>query len=209
MTARLRQRLRREEGFTIVECLVAALVLTLGALAVALTFVSAIHNTQRSRESQFGISVAQREMEWVRAHKFTDIGLTTTPAAPTNIGEELSPLDRVLPGQRSFSVNRKETQGNTSTFGNAMPFVDGISSGFSNTKEVRFLEGTGEGTQVQATVYRFVVCEEEKLPINCDSKRIVIDVVPKAETIGKTRKRNYYELQSTIVNPALIGATRQ
>lgn len=209
MIARLRRRLGREDGFTIVEALVAALVLTLGALAVGVTFVSAIHNVQRSRESQYGISVAQREMEWVRAHKFSDIALTGAPAAPTDVTDELNPLVRVLPGQRAFSVDRKETQGNTSTFRNAMPFVDGIPSGFSNTKEVRFLEGADEDTQVQATVYRFVVCEEEKLPINCDSKRIVIDVVPKVNGIEGGRQRNYFELQSTVVNPALIGATRQ
>jgi Tfp pilus assembly protein PilV len=203
MIRRLRQRLGREEGFTIVESLVAALVLALGSLAVALTFVSAIHNVQRSRESQFGISIAQREMEWVRAHDFADIALTTTPAAPTDPGDELDPLDRVLPGQAAFSVNRREAQANTSTFKNAMPLVDDIPTGFDNTKEVRYLEGDDEGTQVQATVYRFVMCEEEVLPTNCDSKRIVIDVVPKVNAIERGRRRNYFELQSTIVNPAL------
>lgn len=200
----------REEGFTIVEALVAALVLTIGAMAVALTFVSAIHNVQRSRESQFGISIAQREMEWVRAHDFADIALSATPAAPTDLRDELNPLIRVLPGQASFSVNRKETQANTSTFKEAMPIVDGIASGFSNTKEVEFLEGDDEDTQVQATVYRFVLCEEQEvLPANCDAKRIVIDVVPKVNAIERGRQRNYYELQSTIVNPEVIGQVSQ
>jgi Tfp pilus assembly protein PilV len=209
MIARLRQRMGREEGFTIVEALVAALVLTIGSLAVAMTFIAAIHNVQRSRESQFGISVAQREMEWVRSHDFADVALSATPAAPSDIRDELSPLDRVLPGQASFSVNRKETQANTTAFQNAMPFVDDIAGGFSNTKEVRYLEGADEGTQVQATVYRFVLCEEQVLPSNCDSKRIVIDVVPKVNAIERGRQRNYYELQSTIVNPEQVGQVTQ
>jgi Tfp pilus assembly protein PilV len=209
MTSRLRQRLGREEGFTIVEALVAALVLTIGAMAVALTFVSAIHNVQHSRESQFGISIAQREMEWVRAHDFANVALTTTPAAATDLRDELNPLIRVLPGQSSFSVNRKETQANTATFREAMPFVDDIAGGFSNTKEVKFLAGDNEDDQVQATVYRFVLCEEEVLPTNCEKKRIVIDVVPKVNAIERGRQRNYYELQSTIVNPEVFGKVTQ
>jgi hypothetical protein len=59
---------------------------------------------------------------------------------------------------------------------------------------------------VQATVYRFVLCEEEEiLATGCQAKRIVIDVVPKLTTNEHSYQRNYYELQSTILNPAQVG----
>jgi prepilin-type N-terminal cleavage/methylation domain-containing protein len=204
MITAIRRRASREEGFTIVECLVAAIILAVGSLAVFTTFVSAIHNVQRSRENQFGVSVAQREMEWVRAHKFSEIGFTGTPPKASSSTEERNPLTRVLPGQTEFSVNRAENIGNTTTFKNKMTFVDGVSSGFALSKEAKFLEGTGSNKEVQATVYRFVLCEESGvLPANCQAKRVVIDVVPKIQTDVKTFQRNYYELQSTIINPVV------
>jgi type II secretory pathway pseudopilin PulG len=209
MMARLRQPMAREDGFTIIEALVAAIILTLGSLVVAVTFVTAIHSAQRSSESQYGISIAQREMEWVRAHDFTQIANKTAPEPAPSAADQLSPLDRVLPGQAGFSVNRAEDLANTTDFENAMPFVAGISGGFDTTKEVKYYEGSGERSeQAQAEVYRFVLCEEEEvLPEKCDTKRIVIDVVPKVNGIEKGRQRNYYELQSTVVNSNLRGRT--
>jgi Tfp pilus assembly protein PilV len=209
MKARLRHLRSGEEGFTIIEALVAAIILTLGSLVVAVTFVTAIHSAQRSSESQFGISIAQREMEWVRAHDFNQIAIKSKPGEP-EAADQLSPLDRVLPGAEKFSVDRAENRANTADFENAMPFVAGITvnglpQGFENTKTVKYFEGTGRtSTQAQATVYRFVLCEEEDvLAENCDTKRIVIDVVPKVNGIEGGRQRNYYELQSTVVNPTL------
>lgn len=204
MSRRLRDRLRREDGFTIVEALVAAFILTLGSLAVFMTFVAAIHNVQRSKESQFGISVAQREMEWVRSHPFASVA--TTGAAPTaepsNPG---SPLNRVLAGGSRFLIKRSEAGSLSPSLNNQKLFVDQVSGGFPVSKEVRFVEGTKTNTQVQATVYRFVLCEEEKSPSQCQAKRVVIDVVPKLQTNQQSYQRNYFELQSTILNPAKVG----
>ncbi len=205
MIVRFRHRLRREEGFTIVEALVAAFILTLGSLAVFMTFVAAIHNVQRSKETQFGISVAQREMEWVRAHKFSEVAMTgALPASEP--GNTRSPLSRVLSGGSKFLVKRSEAGLRAPSVNNQMSFVDEASGGFAVAKEAQFVEGSGKDTQVQAKVYRFVLCEEpEVLAQNCQKKRVVIDVVPKLTTNEHSYQRNYYELQSTIVNPAVTG----
>jgi type II secretory pathway pseudopilin PulG len=205
MNQRLRNRLRREDGFTIVEALVAAFILTLGSLAVFMTFVAAIHNVQRSKESQFGIAVAQREMEWVRAHSFATVGtIGTAPVAePSNTK---SPLYRVRSGGAKFLVKRGEASSPSPLPRNEMPWINGVSGGFPVSKEVRFVEGTKSDMQVQATVYRFVLCEEDPPPpTGCQAKRIVIDVVPKLATLENRYQRNYYELQSTILNPAVVG----
>ena len=204
MSAWLRDRLRREDGFTIVEALVAAFILTLGSLAVFMTFVAAIHNVQRSKESQFGISVAQREMEWVRAHSFATVATTgTAPVAePSNTK---SPLYRVRSGGAKFLVKRSEAGSPSPLARNEMPWVNGLAGGFPVSKEVKFVEGTKSDKQVQATVYRIVLCEEQLSPTQCQAKRIVIDVVPKLATLENRYQRNYYELQSTILNPAVVG----
>ena len=204
MSAWLRNRLGREDGFTIVEALVAAFILTLGSLAVFMTFVAAIHNVERSKESQFGIAVAQREMEWVRAHSFATVA--TSGAAPTaEPTNAKSPLYRVGTGGAKFLVKRSEAGSPSPLLRNQMPFVDGVSGGFPVSKEVQFVEGTKTDKQVQATVYRFVLCEEELSPTQCQAKRVVIDVVPKLRSSGHNYQRNYYELQSTVLNPAVVG----
>jgi type II secretory pathway pseudopilin PulG len=204
MSRRQRDRLRRDDGFTIVEALVAAFILTLGSLAVFMTFVAAIHNVQRSKESQFGIGVAQREMEWVRAHPFADVA--TSGVAPTaEPSNTRSPLNRVLSGGSKFLVARSEAGSLTPKVKNQMTFVDGASGGFPISKEVKFVEGTKTDKQVQATVYRFVLCEEEILPANCRAKRVVIDVVPKLQANEHKYQRNYFELQSTMLNPTVVG----
>jgi Tfp pilus assembly protein PilV len=206
MSGWVRNRLGREDGFTIVEALVAAFILTLGSLAVFMTFVAAIHNVERSKESQFGISVAQREMEWVRAHSFASVA--TTGAAPTpEPSNSKSPLYRVTStsGGSKFLVKRSEAGSPSPALANQMTFVSGVSGGFPISKEVKYVEGTKADQQVQATVYRFVLCEEEVAAAQCKSKRIVIDVVPKLATVENRYQRNYYELQSTILNPTVVG----
>jgi type II secretory pathway pseudopilin PulG len=204
MRRRLRDRLRPEDGFTIVEALVAAFILTLGSLAVFMTFLAAIHGVQGSKESQFGIAVAQREMEWVRAHSFATVATSGTGpvAEPSNT---TSPLYRVRSGGAKFLVKRSEAGSPSPLLRNQMPFVDGVSGGFPVSKEVKFVEGTKTDKQVQATVYRFVLCEEELSPTQCQAKRVVIDVVPKLSSSGHNYQRNYYELQATVLNPAVVG----
>ncbi len=204
MNGRLRERLHRDDGFTIIEALVAAFILTLGSLAVFMTFVAAIHGVQLSKESQFGIAVAQREMEWVRAHPFAAVA--TAGAAPTaEPSSATSPLNRVVSGGAKFLIKRSEAGSSSPRLNNEMPFVDQVSGGFPVSKEVKFVEGTKTDKQVQATVYRFVLCEEELSPTQCQAKRIVIDVVPKLQFNEHDYQRNYYELQSTILNPAVVG----
>jgi Tfp pilus assembly protein PilV len=202
MSEWVRDRLRREDGFTIVEALVAAFILTLGSLAVFMTFVAAIHNVQRSKESQFGIAVAQREMEWVRAHSFATVATNDTAPSPEPANAK-SPLYRVTSssGGSKFLVKRSEGGSPSPLLTNQMAFVDQISEGFPVSKEVQFVEGTKSDTQVQATVYRFVLCEEDVPPPDCQAKRIVIDVVPKLKSSAHSYQRNYYELQSTILSP--------
>jgi Tfp pilus assembly protein PilV len=176
----LRRVHRDDEGFTIVEVLVAAFILVVGALAVFMSLATSIRGVQRSKEVQQGVSVAQREMERVRAEPFANIGL---PGNLTRVTETSSPLSRVSAGGNEFNVARSGTAKN-------LPLVTGGSLA-NKIEEVRSPDGT------EATVYRFVVCEEGNVS-PCNSKRIVIDVQTTPLKNQYSYKHGYYELQSTV-----------
>lgn len=176
-----------DDGFTIIEVLVAAFILVLGALAVFMTFASAIHNVQRSKETQQGVNVAQREMELIRVKEFPEIGDATESVFPTP-SEPLKPTSRVGDGGGTFELNRSG--------GDPKPIAPGL-------LEAGPVRRTSEdGTEVD--VYRFVVCEEGEVA-TCAQKRIVVDVVPIAADNEHDYQHSYYELQSTVVNPALLS----
>ena len=178
-------RLRDEEGFTIIEVLVAAFILVIGALAVFMTFAAAIHNVQRGRETQVGISVAQREMERVRVEPFEDVGIASP--TPRRSADTTLPNNRVNAAGTQFNVNRSGTALNRL-------FVAG------DLAPVKTDVASATGTPV--TVYRFVVCEEKPIPsTGCQTKRIVVDVQTTPADNQAGYKHSYYELQSTIVDP--------
>lgn len=174
-------------GFTIIEVLIAAVVLVLGSLAVFLSFAASIHNVQRSREAQIGISVAQREMERVRVIPFDSVALSAMPAVST---ETANPRFRLKVTGATTEFNLKRTTGEEWRPVLMTGLVTPESTGVVAT----------DGTQV--TVDRFVTCEEPgKTNTTCKAKRIVIDIIPVAKGNLANYKHSYYELQSTLVDP--------
>jgi hypothetical protein len=178
-----------EDGFTIIEVLVAAFILVLGALAVFMTFGAAIHNVQRGKETQQGVNVAQREMERIRVEPYADIGVQGGRVTET-AGEAKLPTSRVGGGGSTFRLAR------TGTESSPPPFVEGdLAAGP--------LERSSEdGTKVN--VYRYVVCEVPLTTTECPRKRVVVDVLPIPADNQSGYQHSYYELQSTVVNPALL-----
>lgn len=178
-----------EDGFTIIEVLVAAFVLALGALAVFMTFVAAIHNVERGKETQQGVNVAQREMERIRVEPYADIGVQGGRVAET-LGEPKLPTSRVGGGGTTFRLARTGTEGSPPSF-------------VAGDLEAGPLERSSEdGTKVR--VYRFVVCEVAVTTTECPQKRVVVDVLPVAAANQAGYEHSYYELQSTVVNPSLV-----
>ncbi len=192
------ERLKGEEGgFTIIEMLIASIVLILASLAVFMTFASAIKNVQRSRESQVSISVAQREMERVRVIPYDEIRLSSEPSAASLELGVRDPRGRVLTfaGAPSFDLER-ETALKAQTL--VLSVDDGPAGEVDpETSGLRSEDGT------EVTVFRFVTCEEEDEAGNCLAKRVTIDVLPAPKANLAKNQRNYYELQSTIVHPEL------
>lgn len=187
---------RAEDGFTIVEILVAAIIIVIGALAVFQTFSGAVRNVQRGRESQAGIAVVQREMDKVRNIPFEKIALKTTPATSA---ETTNPNNRV--SGTTFNVNRTGTSDYASMVVSASGEVEPTSTAFS-------VAGTS------FTVYRYVVWRKDAAFCSTGTnstlesckngqsfKRVIITALPKKEG-NRTYQRPYFELQSDFVNPS-------
>jgi prepilin-type N-terminal cleavage/methylation domain-containing protein len=192
-TTTIRRRFEAaQDGFTLVEVLIAAFILVLGSLGVLLTFVAGIHNVQRGKESQVAISVAQREMEKVHSLAYDKVALSSTPAHSTETGK---PTFRV--NSTTFNLNR------TGTAENATMVVESAGSVAPGPTSFSF-------GGVSGTVYRFVVwrkdaayCAANPTKTSCTSghsfKRVVVDVWPDKPPNGS--QRAYYELQSDFVDP--------
>src|SRR5215207_132850 len=190
MRAKLSSRLQGEDGFTVIEILVAATILVIGALAVFMTFTVAVKNVQRGRDSQASISVAQREMEKIRSLPYDKILLKTTPA---NSAETSNPNNRV--SGATFNLNRT----------GASEFATMAISASGEVEPTTSVFSVG-GTKV--TVYRYVVwrkdaaycatgtnAEKQSCITGQSYKRVIIAVLPsKAGNITNTPA--YYELQS-------------
>jgi Tfp pilus assembly protein PilV len=191
-----RSKVKDEDGFTIIEVLVAAFILVLAALAVFMTLAAAVRNAQRGKETQVGISFAQREMEKVRALPYSQLAMKTAPGTST---EATNPNSRV--SGTSFDLDRGGTTANAtmaiSTSGEITPFSENATVG---------------GTKVN--VYRYVVwrkdtaycatgtnSEKESCKNSQNYKTVIIAVRP-SQPGNVAYKRGYYELQSDFVDPS-------
>ena len=70
----------REDGFSIVEVLVAALVLSVGVIAMIATFDASRRLTGVAERQTLMVHRAEREFERVAALPFTQVAMTATPA---------------------------------------------------------------------------------------------------------------------------------
>ena len=95
---------RSEDGFTIVETVVAAILLAIGAIAVLGAFDGAPRATFRAEQSQVASDIAQREVEALRAKPYTQLALTSAPATS---GDSDNPSWRVVGS--NFALNDDRT----------------------------------------------------------------------------------------------------
>ena len=183
------------DGFSIIEVLVAAVILVLGALATFMAFGVAIHNVQRGKETQVGISIAQKELEKIRSFSYDQIALSSTPVNST---ETTKPNNRV--SGLTFNLNRSGASNYATMVVASGGAVDPGPTSFT----------TGD---VSGTVYRYVVWQKDAVYCATSSnstksacttgqgfKRVVIAVVLNKPGNG-TYQRPYYELQSDFVDP--------
>ena len=98
---RLRRPLARDDGFTIVEVLVAALIVVISGLAVLAAVDAASRNTFRAQQNQVLNDRLQSEMGKIKQLQYTQIALTSAPAHST---DPASPSYRVSGTQFNITL---------------------------------------------------------------------------------------------------------
>jgi type II secretory pathway pseudopilin PulG len=193
---RARRSIRSESGFTIVEVMVAALILVIGAAALMTALAGARKATYRGEQSQVANDIAQREMETLRATPYTKLAMTSTPGHST---DQSDPRYRVSSG--NFALGRDGSNPAPMVV-NGGTLVKGgtVSGGTVNPGPEPFTSG-----DVSGTIQRFVVwqndprCQDVLCPGSQDFKRAVVLVT--LDTTASGGVRQYVELQSDAINP--------
>lgn len=193
----------QQGGFTIIEVLVASLVLTMGALATFGMLRTATVNTQRGKATQVAMDRAQQELEALRGMSNEELALTATPPHSTN---PLSPNYRVNAGNGTFAVTRQPLGGYNKLVVNGGEVwgksgeAGVISGGTVTPGPTTFSSG-----DVSGQIYRYVVwVNDEVCGVDCpgpqDFKRVIVAV--KLDTPGnQAGERGYVEVQSDFVDP--------
>jgi hypothetical protein len=186
---------RGEQGLTIIEVVVAAVVLAMGAMATFGILASAAKNAQRAKASQVSLDLAQEEMERLRAIPYDDLAVSSLPVPSSS---SLNPNYRVQGS--TFALQRTPV-------GEYGPLVVG-EAGFSPKSE--FVSGSPKAGGVTGTVYRYVVwrnddsCPEADCPGTQDYKQIVVAVQPK-QLASQQSERGYVEVQSGRIDPETLN----
>lgn len=192
------KRLEAEAGLTIVEVVVAAMVLALGAAATFGVLTSATKNTQRAKATQVALNRAQLELETLRSLSDSELTMTASPPTSSN---PLDPNYRVA--GNTFALT-KDPRGNYATMVYEGGEVWGggvLGEGEVNPGPTPFTSG-----DVSGMVYRYVVwrndagCPAAVCPGPQDYKEIVVAV--KLNKPGnEAAERGYVEVTSDFIDP--------
>lgn len=197
-TRRLEPLGKDEAGLTIVEVVVAALVLAMGAMATFGMLGAATKNTQRAKATQVALNRAQQEIEALRGLKNEQLALTATPPHESS---SMNPNYRVSNG--TFATVREPSSGYEDMVVNGGSLYGGgfVAGGIVSPGPTSFSSGG-----VKGKVYRYVVwrddasCPAATCPGAQDYKEIVIAV--KLDTpASQSGERGYVEVTSDFVDP--------
>jgi Tfp pilus assembly protein PilV len=81
---RIRQRLRAEGGFTLVEVMIATLLTAIGTMALVTGFDSSREMVNLAERNEAATHQAEKELERIMAMDYSAVALTATPTASSN-----------------------------------------------------------------------------------------------------------------------------
>lgn len=128
MMARMAMRRKREAGFTLVEIMIAALILAMGVASVLGVIFVAINWAREARDYTTMASVAQSAAAYCSAHQ--------VPAAGSTL---LLPMDETVGIQRGFSSGNRDEYF-------ATPYAIRVERGSYDPVSASFSSSAGEGS---------------------------------------------------------------
>ena len=162
-TDAIARRLASERGFTLIEVLVATMLMTVGIIAVVGTFDYTRRTTSSTEAHQVLAHIAQGETEAILAKGYASIGTTSAPS-PSASGDPRDPLNYVIAGSPPLYRYDWKTPSATE------PIIVGGTLALSSPWSDGRLGGT---------VYRFVTSVSDPCP-KCtgadDYKRVTVVV---------------------------------
>jgi prepilin-type N-terminal cleavage/methylation domain-containing protein len=196
--------MRAQQGFTLIEMLVAMFVLLAGIVAALGVFAVSKDTSLVSLRHEVAVNQAQREMERLRAYSYDELALSSSPIHSNDVS---SPDNRVLSGTTMFHVKSTGCGGSGQPPCDEQLVVD--TSGTSNPPPVvdpgpiPFVVNE-RGATVRGNVYRYITWRNEDCPTGLcdgthDTKRIIVAI-----SIDPTRNlgpRNPIWLSSIAVDP--------
>ncbi|HEX3174333.1 MAG TPA: hypothetical protein VHQ43_08975 [Solirubrobacterales bacterium] len=186
-----------ESGLTIVEVLVAAIVLVLGAAATFGILAAAARNGQRAKATQVALDLAQEELERLHGIPYENLAVSSQPKTSTSV---LNPAYRVKGSE--YALKR-------SPLGEYGQLVIDAEKGISPESE--FFSGDTEHGGIKGTLFRYVVwrndpsCPDSKCPGAQDYKQIVVAVKPD-KPVSQSGDSGYVEVQSQLTDPEIAEA---
>jgi prepilin-type N-terminal cleavage/methylation domain-containing protein len=197
-----------EEGLTLIEVLVASIILALAAMATFGVLAATTRNAQRAQATQVALDKAQEEMEKLHTLSYEQLALTEAPRDST---KPLNPGYRVNDTNATFALQRdplghyvEVVMNGGDIWGNKEEFIKG---GVVDPGPIPFQEGN-----VSGELYRYIVwrndpqCPQSEIgtedfcPGDQDYKQLI--VAAKLDTPGnQSAERNYVEVQSAVSNP--------
>lgn len=212
MIARLDKSLRsvrqEEDGLTLIEVLVASVILAMAAMATFGVLAATTRNAQRAQATQVALDKAQEEMEKLHTLSYDELALTSVPPPSSN---PLDPAYRIRSSDFKYAVVRDPlgqyasiVRNGGEIWGNNEKVIEG---GVVDPGPIPFQEGN-----VSGELYRYIVWRndpqcpqsenglEDFCPGPQDYKQLI--VAAKLDAPGsQAAERNYVEVQSQVSNP--------
>jgi hypothetical protein len=189
---------RGEDGLTIVEVLVAGIILITGALGVLGIVDAGSRNVFRAEQSQAVANLLQGEMEKLRQVPYEELALTSLPA---HASDPEDPNSRVA-STSFFYTGRNGTGLKPLVYNGGASDGETIEGGTVNPGPTSFQVGDLKGT-----VYRYVVwdtCPSSLCQDGRHLKRAVVVVRLNQTASGGARR--YQEIQGQFVDPEVEPA---
>lgn len=183
---------------TIVEVVVAGMILIVGALGVLGIVDAAGHNVFRAEQSQVVANLLQQEMEKLRQVSYAELALTTLPS---HAADSADPNSRVA-STSFFYTGRNGTGLKPLVYNGSTNDGETIKGGTVDPGPTPFQVG-----KLKGTVYRYVVWDTCPATLCQDGrhlKRAVVAVRLDTTAAGGTRR--YQEIQGQFVDPEVEPA---